>query len=40
MRDNDATSARAALRRTTFRVLLVQVVTLLVLWLVQVVYHS
>jgi hypothetical protein len=32
--------SRAALRRTTRRVLLVQVVTLLLLWLLQSLYHA
>lgn len=31
--------SRAVLRRTTWRVLLVQVVTLLLLWLLQFIYH-
>jgi hypothetical protein len=40
MADESPTAGRAALRRTTVRVLVVQGITLLLLWLLQWRYHS
>jgi hypothetical protein len=40
MPDETPTTARQLLRRTMFRVLLVQFVTLLLLWLLQAAYHG